>query len=85
MLTAGSSGFGSAFAEAYGTSAFNRMFGGTAGLGLPAGIAGLMAPPVGLGFGAYGVGYAIYSNILGRGKDIVLPVDTSIEIRIDGR
>jgi hypothetical protein len=33
--------------------------------------------------GAYGVGYAVYFNILGHGKNISLPVDTSIEIRLD--
>ena len=54
-------------------------------MGLPAGIAGLMVPPVGLGLGAYGVGYAVYTNILGRGKNIVLSVDTPIEVRVDRR
>jgi len=29
------------------------------------------------------VGYAIYFNILGHGKNIVLPEDSSIEIRLD--
>jgi hypothetical protein len=83
MLLNGSSGFGSAFAEAYGSSFFTRALGGSTGLGLPAGVAGLMVPPVGLGLGAYSVGYAVYSNILGRGKNIALPVDTTIEVRVD--
>ena len=82
MLVSSSSSFGSAFAEAYGTTFFSRALGGSTGLGLPAGIAGLMVPPVGLGLGAYGVGYAVYTNILGRGKNIVLPVDTPIEVRV---
>jgi hypothetical protein len=83
MLGTTSSGFGTAFAEAYGTSFFSRAMGGNTGLGLPGGIAGLMNPTVGLGLGAYGVGYAVYFSILGRGKNITLPADTSIEIHLD--
>ena len=83
MLLSSSSSFGSAFAEAYGTSFFSRALGGRTGFGLPAGIAGLMVPPVGLGLGAYAVGYAVYTNILGPGKNIALPVDTPIEVRVD--
>jgi hypothetical protein len=83
MLGSTSSGFGTAFAEAYGTSFFTRALGGNTGLGLPGGIAGLMNPTVGLGMGAYSVGYAIYFSILGRGKNIRLPADTSIEIHLD--
>jgi hypothetical protein len=85
MLLSSSSSFGSAFAEAYGTSFFSRALGGSTGLGLPAGVAGLMVPPVGLGLGAYGVGYALYTNILGPGKNIALPVDTPLEVRVDRR
>jgi hypothetical protein len=85
MLSMGSSGFGSALGEAYGSSAFSRMLGGGGGLGLPGGVAGLMVPPIGLGLGAYGVGYAVYFNILGHGKNISLPIDTSIEVRLDRR
>lgn len=83
MLGTTSSGFGTAFAEAYGTSFFTRALGGNTGLGLPGGIAGLMNPTVGLGMGAYSVGYAVYFSILGRGKNIMLPADTSIEIHLD--
>ena len=83
MLGSTSSSFGSAFAESYGTNAFSRFLGGNTGLGLPGSIAGMMVPPVGLGLGAYGVGHAIYFNILGHGKNIVLPEDSAIEIRLD--
>jgi hypothetical protein len=83
LLLSSSSSFGSAFAESYGTSFFSRALGGNTGLGIPAGVAGLMVPPVGIGLGAYGVGYAVYTNILGRGKNITLPVDTPIEVRVD--
>ena len=83
MISAGASSFAPALGESYGTSAFNRMFGGGTGFGLPAGVAGLMVPPVGIGLGAYSVGYAVYFNILGHGKNITLPPDTNIEIRVD--
>jgi hypothetical protein len=81
----GSASFGSAFAEAYGTSFIKRVTGGSVGFGLPAGVTGLMVPPVGLGLGAYGVVRSVYSNILGRGKDIHLPSDTPIEVRLDSQ
>jgi len=83
MLGSSASGFGSAFAEAYGTGLFSRALGGNTGLGLPAGVAGLMVPPVGIALGAYGVGYAVYFSILGHGKNISLPTDTSIEVHLD--
>jgi hypothetical protein len=77
-----SSSFGTALAESYGTSFFSRALGGGTGLGLPGGVAGMMVPPVGLALGAYSVGYAVYFNILGKGKNVNLPADTSIEIRL---
>lgn len=83
MLNAGTASFGTAFAEAYSSSFINRISGGSAGLGLPAGVAGLMVPPLGLGLGAYGVSRSIYSNLIGHGKNITLPADTPIEIRLD--
>ena len=83
LFSAGSAGFGAAFAETYSSSMFSRMFGGSTGLGLPAGITGLMVPPVGVALGAYGLAYAVYANILGRGKNISLPIGSSIEVRLD--
>jgi hypothetical protein len=82
FLGTSSSGFGTALAESYGTSFFSRALGGGTGLGLPGGVAGMMVPPVGLALGAYSVGYAVYFNILGKGKNVDLPADTSIEIRL---
>jgi hypothetical protein len=84
MLGSASSSFAPALAESYGSSAFRRMFGGGAGgFGMAGGVAGMMSPAVGLGLGAYGVGYATNFNILGHGKNITLPMDTSIEVRVD--
>jgi surface antigen len=36
--------------------------------------------PVSIAFGAYGASASIYANLLSRGKDIVLPKDTPLEI-----
>ncbi|HET8925454.1 MAG TPA: hypothetical protein VFN26_20895 [Candidatus Acidoferrum sp.] len=36
--------------------------------------------PVSIAFGAYGASSSIYSNFLSRGRDVVLPKDTSLEI-----
>ncbi len=36
--------------------------------------------PVSIAFGAYGASSSIYSNFLSRGRDVVLPKDTPIEI-----
>jgi hypothetical protein len=83
MLSGGSTSLAPAIGEAYGTSFFSRALGGNTGLGLPAGVAGLMVPPVGLGLGAYNVGFAVFSNIFGKGKNITLPVDTSVEVRVN--
>jgi len=83
MLSAAGSGFGAAFAESYGTSFFSRVLGGGTGFGIPGAIAGMMVPPVGVGMGIYGVGYAVYFNLVGHGKNITLPTDTSIEVRLD--
>jgi len=55
------------------------------GLGLPASISGAMFPPVGIGFSLYGAARSIYTNFLGRGRDIILPETTEIEIRLSPR
>jgi hypothetical protein len=36
--------------------------------------------PVSMAFGAYGASSSVYSNFLSRGRDVVLPKDTSLEI-----
>jgi hypothetical protein len=36
--------------------------------------------PVSIAFGAYGASSSIYTNFLSRGRDVVLPKDTSLEI-----
>ena len=36
--------------------------------------------PVSIAFGAYGASASIYTNFLSRGRDVVLPKDTPMEI-----
>jgi hypothetical protein len=61
----------------------SRVLGTHSGFGLPAGIAGRMVPPVGIGLGLYGLGRAIFSNILSRGQEVRFPVSTPLEVRLD--
>ena len=56
--------------------------GSGSGFGLPASIGGAMVPPVGIGLGFYGAARSVYSNFLGRGRDISLPVNMPMEIRL---
>jgi hypothetical protein len=66
---------------------FLKQFAGGAesGLGLPASISGAMFPPVGIGLSLYGAARSIYTNFLGRGRDLILPETTEIEIRLSPR
>ena len=43
-----------------------------------------MVPPVGISLGIYGLGRAIFSNLLSRGQEIRFPVNTPLEVRLDG-
>jgi hypothetical protein len=61
----------------------SRLLGTHSGFGLPAGIAGRMVPPVGIGLGLYGLGHAIFSNILSRGLEVRFPMNTPLEVRLD--
>jgi hypothetical protein len=74
--------FGKAFLGAYRGSVMKQLTGREPRLGITAGIAGAMLPPVGIGLGVYGAATSVYSTFLGRGKDIQLPANTSMEVRI---
>jgi len=53
------------------------------GFGLPASITGAMVPPVGIGLGFFGLGRSLVTNFFGRGRDIFLPVNTTMQIRLE--
>ena len=78
-----SESFSRALVGAYSGSLIKRLLVGDAGFGLPAGIAGRMIPPIGIGLGTYGVGRSVVFNLLARGPEIDFPRDTPIEIRLD--
>ena len=51
--------------------------------GLPASVSGAMIPHVAVGLGLYGAARSMYSNFLGRGRDIELPQNTPMEIHLE--
>jgi hypothetical protein len=77
--------FGHAFTGAYTGSLVSRLLVGDAGLGVPAGIAGRMIPPVGIGLGIFSAARSVFVNILARGPEVDYPLDTPIEIRLDAK
>jgi hypothetical protein len=82
-LNATAQTFPNAFVGAYSGSMINRVLTGDAGLGLPSGIAGRMIPAAGIGLGLYSVGYSMFVNVLSKGPEINLPIDTPMEIRFE--
>src|SRR5262249_44823977 len=78
--------FGTALLGAY-RSKFRKQVPGAggSGFGLPASISGARFPPVGIGFGFYGAARSAYSNFLGRGRDINLPDNTAMQLRLEKR
>jgi hypothetical protein len=59
-----------------------RTAAGESGFRLTGAVLGLAvkSTPVSMAFGAYGASMSVYSNFLSRGKDVVLPKDTPMEI-----
>ena len=59
-----------------------RTAAGESGFRLTGAVLGLAvkSTPVSMAFGAYGASMSIYTNFLSRGKDVVLPKDTPMEI-----
>jgi hypothetical protein len=62
----------------------NRMAGGTGGfklIGMALG-AFVHSQPLGMAMGAYGASMSVYSHFIARGRDVVFPKNTSMEIGI---
>jgi hypothetical protein len=59
-----------------------RTAAGGSGFRLTGAVLGLAvkSTPVSMAFGAYGASMSIYTNFLSRGRDVVLPKDTPLEI-----
>jgi type IV secretory pathway VirB10-like protein len=67
--------------------ALNRTSGGAGGfklIGIALGMA-IRSQPLGLAMGAYGASRSIYSHFIGRGRDIVFPRNTAMEIGVGTR
>jgi hypothetical protein len=82
-FNASANSFGSAMTGAFEGNLLKKVVGAEPGFGLPAGIAGRMIPPVGIGLGAFSAGRSVFFNILGRGQEVRFPVGTPMEIRLD--
>jgi len=82
-LNFGTESVGSAVIGAAEDNMLTRVLGANFEFGLPAGIAARMVPPVGISLGIYGLGRAIFSNLLSRGQEIRFPVNTPLEVRLD--
>jgi len=65
----------------YRNNYIGRIVGGGLGFGLVGGILGRVSRPLGAGLGFYAAAQSIYINVVGRGKEVSLPVGTPMEIR----
>jgi hypothetical protein len=62
----------------------NRMAGGTGGFKLVGMVLGAFvhSQPLGMAMGAYGASMSVYSHFIARGRDVMFPKNTSLEIGI---
>jgi len=65
----------------YRNNYLGRMVGGGLGFGLLGSVLGRVSRPLGVGLGFSAAAQSIYLNVVARGKEVSLPVDTPIEIR----
>jgi hypothetical protein len=69
------------------TQLLNRSAGGATGFKLVGVALGLLvhSQPLGMAMGAYGASMSVYSHFLARGRDVVFPKDTAMEIGLETR
>lgn len=65
-----------------GANVLGRGAGGFIGLGILGTVLSQTGKPAAVALGFYGVGRSIYTNLLGKGRDIVMPADTPIELQL---
>ena len=78
---------GDAHAGDVGGSTGNRVAGGAGGfklVGIAMG-AFVHSQPLGMAMGAYGASMSVYSHFLARGRDLVFPKNTAMEVAIGPR
>jgi type IV secretory pathway VirB10-like protein len=65
-----------------GSGAGSRGVGGFIGMGVFGAALSQISRPVGIAFGAYGAVRTIYSNVLGKGREVTFQADTPIQVRL---
>jgi type IV secretory pathway VirB10-like protein len=65
-----------------GSGAGSRGIGGFIGMGLIGAAVSQITRPVGIAFGAYGAIRTMYTNVLGKGREVTFPADTPIQVRL---
>src|SRR5580704_11148516 len=67
-----------------GGNASNRVAGGAGGFKLVGMVLGAFvhSQPLGMAMGAYGASMSVYSHFIARGRDVMFPKNTSLEIGI---
>ena len=65
-----------------GANVLGRAGGGFIGLGLLGAVVSQTGRPAAVALGVFGFGRSVYTSLLGKGRDIVMPVDTPIELQL---
>ena len=65
-----------------GSGAGSRGVGGFIGMGVIGAAVSQITRPVGLAMGVYGAARTIYTNVLGKGRELTFPADTPIQVRL---
>ena len=65
-----------------GSGAGSRGVGGFIGMGLIGVAVSQISRPVGIALGAYSAVRTIYTNVLGKGREVTFPADTPIQVRL---
>jgi hypothetical protein len=84
-VNASANSFGHALVGAYGHK-FLKQFGDNSpsiSFGIAGGISGAMIPPLGMSLGFFSAARAVYSHFIAKGQDVVFPMNTPMEIRLD--
>jgi hypothetical protein len=65
-----------------GSGVGSRGMGGFLGFGLLGAAVGQITRPIGIGLAVVGAGRTVYTNILGKGREVSFPADTPIQVRL---
>ncbi len=65
-----------------GSGVGSRGVGGFIGMGLVGAAVSQMTRPVGIAMGIYGAARTVYTNVLGKGREVTFSADTPIEVRL---